>query len=180
VDGSLALTETETRLWGVHQRGDALYLRPSGWMQLGSVAQISIAVVFLALLYKLGAQRQLLVGVAGAFGVALVALVQGVGTVTAKPDGLTVWWIGRRRIPWDDVDAVRLASHSPWWGGGWPPFDVIDVTRRDGTAITLWPTRSGPAIDGRPSPASVQCGLLDRYRATLARPGADPEARSVP
>jgi hypothetical protein len=169
VDGARTLTDAETRLWGVHQRGDVLYLRPSGWMQLGAAAQIAISVAFLALLYKLGAQRQLLVGVAAAFGVALVALVQGLGTVIVGNDGLTVWWIGRRRIAWDDVASVQLVSHSPWWGGGWPPFDVVDVTLRDGETVTLWPTRSGPPVAGRPSPAAVQCGLLERYRATLAR-----------
>jgi hypothetical protein len=168
VDAALALTDAETRLWGVHQNADAVYLRPSGWMQLGAVAQIGISVAFLLLLHRLGAQRQLLVGVAAAFGVALVALIQGLGTVIVTPEGLTVWWLGRRRIRWDDVESVQLASHAPWWGGGWPAFDVIDVTRRDGKTITLWPTRSGPPIEGRPSPAAVQCGLLERYRATLA------------
>ena len=84
-----------------------------------------------------------------------------------KPDGLTLWWLGRRPIPWDDVESVRVVSHSPWWGGGWPPFDVVDVTERNGKTVTLWPTRSGPAIAGHASPAALQCGLLERYRATL-------------
>ncbi len=167
MDGSLALTDAEARQWGIRRRGGTLTLRPSAWMQLGAAAQIAISIAFLGLLHRLGAQRQLLVGVAAAFVVALAALFQGRGSVVARADGLTMWWFGRRRIPWDDVDSLRVESHSPWWGGGWPPFDVIDVSLRDGAAVTLWPTRSGPAqAGGRPSPATVQCGLPGRYRAT--------------
>ena len=167
MNGSIALTDAETRLWGIRRRGDALTLRPSAWMQLGAAAQITIAVAFLALLHRLGAQRQLLVGVAAAFAVVLMALFQGLGAVVVKPDGLTTWWFGRQQIPWDEVETFRVGAHSPWWGGGWPPFDVVEVSLRDGKTITLWPTRSGAATDGRESPATVQCGLLERYRATL-------------
>jgi hypothetical protein len=166
--GALVLTDAEQRLWGVRQRDDSLTLRTSGWMQLGACAQIAIAVAFLALLDRLGARRQLLVGVAAALTVIAMAVFQGLGTVVARPDGLTRWWFGRREIPWDRVQSFRVGSHSPWWGGGWPPFDVVDVTLHDGSTITLWPTRSGPApSEGRPSPAAVHCGLLERYRATL-------------
>jgi hypothetical protein len=61
-------------------------------------------------------------------------------------------------------------ERAPWWASGWPRFDVVVVDLRDGRTITLWPTRSG----GEPSefmasPANVQCGLLERYRETLAR-----------
>jgi hypothetical protein len=168
VDGALALTDAERKLFGVHQRDDTLVLRPSGWMQLGAAAQIAIALAFLALLDRLGARRQLLVGVAAACAVVVMALFQGLGTVVADRQGITMWWFGRRRIPWDQVGSLAVGSHAPWWGGGWPPFDVVDVTLRDGSRVTLWPTRSGPPpAEGRPSIAAVQCGLLERYRATL-------------
>ena len=87
----------------------------------------------------------------------------------ATRGGLTRWWFGRRLIFWDQIASFGVATHTPWWGGGWPPFDVVDATLRDGTTITLWPTRSVQSeVAGRPSIAAVQCGLLERYRATLA------------
>jgi hypothetical protein len=169
MDDALALTRAEDRLWGVRLAGDTLTLRPTGWQQLGALAQVGIAGAFLMLLYELGAQRQLLVGVAAAFLVVVTAVFQGTGTVVATPDGLTVWWFGRSRIPWDQVDFFKVDAHSPWWGGGWPPFDVVDATLRDGSTVTLWPTRSGPSeAADRPSPAMVQRDLLQRYRETFA------------
>ena len=170
MNGPLTLTDAEHRSWGVRLDGDVLTLRPTGWLQLGALAQVGIAGVFLMLLYRLGAQRQLLVGVAAAFGVVVMAAFQGMGTVVATPQGLTRWWFGRRRFFWDQIVSFEVRTHTPWWGGGWPPFDVVDATLRDGTTLTLWPTRSGQAqVAGRVSPAAVQCGLLERYRATLAR-----------
>src|SRR5262245_18974406 len=165
---TLALTDAERRCWGIRLDDDVLTLRPTGWMQLGALAQIGIAGAFLMLLYRLGAQRQLLVGVAAAFGVVAMAAFQGLGTVVATPQGLTRWWFGRRRVFWDRIATFEVRTHTPWWGGGWPPFEVVEATLPDGTTLTLWPTRSGPPVDGRPSAAAVQCGLLERYRATLA------------
>jgi len=153
MDGALALTSDEDRLWGIRLDGDLVTLRPTGWLQLGALAQVGIACAFLMLLYRLGAQRQLLVGVAAAFLVVAMAAFQGMGTVVATPQGLTRWWFGRRRVFWDQIES----------------FEVVDATLRDGTTLTLWPTRSAqPRVEGRPSPAAVQCGLLERYRATLA------------
>ena len=169
MDGALALTSDEDRLWGIRLDGDLVTLRPTGWLQLGALAQIGIACAFLMLLYRLGAQRQLLVGVAAAFLVVAMAAFQGMGTVVATPQGLTRWWFGRRRVFWDQIESFEVKTQTPWWGGGWPPFEVVDATLRDGTTLTLWPTRSAqPRVEGRPSPAAVQCGLLERYRATLA------------
>ena len=168
MDGTLALTADEDRLWGVRLDREVVTLRPTGWVQLGAAAQIGIAVAFLMLLYRLGAQRQLLVGVAAAFAVVAMALLQGMGTVVATPQGLTRWWFGRRRVYWDQIVSFEVRTQTPWWGGGWPPFDVVDANLRDGTTLTLWPTRSGqPQVAGRISAAAVQCGLLQRYRATL-------------
>jgi hypothetical protein len=168
MDGALALTPDEDRLWGIRLDGDVVTLRPTGWQQLGALAQVGIACAFLVLLYRLGAQRQLLVGVAAAFLVVVMAAFQGMGSVEAIPAGLTRWWFGRRRVFWDQIESFEVATHTPWWGGGWPPFDVVDANLRDGTTLTLWPTRSGQSqVAGRPSAAAVQCGLLERYRATL-------------
>ena len=80
MDDALALTSDEDRLWGIRLDGDMVTLRPTGWLQLGALAQVGIACAFLMLLYRLGAQRQLLVGVAAAFLVVAMAAFQGMGT----------------------------------------------------------------------------------------------------
>src|SRR5262245_20625222 len=135
MDDALALTRTEDDLWGIRLDDDVLTLRPTGWQQLGALAQVGIACEFLMLILRLVAQRRLLVGVAAAFLVVGMAVFQGAGTVVATPQGLTRWWFGRRRIAWDQVQSFTVGTHSPWWGGGWPPFDVVDVTLRDGSTV---------------------------------------------
>jgi len=158
-------------LWGVHYEGTTLRLRPTGWQQLGAVAQMAVAGAFFLLLSRLGAERQLLVGVAAAFVVGLWGLLQWAAAVVARPDRLTMWWLRRRSIPWKEIQAIAVVERAPWWAAGWPPFEVVAVTRRSGGTVTLWPTRSGVSTETTPSPAAVQCRLLERYHATVAPAG---------
>jgi len=163
------LADAERRLWGVRRDRDTVRLRPTGWVQLGAAAQIAVAGAFFLLLHKLGTERQLLVGVAATVVVGLWGLFQWLGTVFVSPAGLRVWWLGLRRIPWNDVEGFDVVSRSPAWASGWPPFQVVVVTRHGGRAVTLWPTRSAAVpVAGADSAAAVQCGLLERYRATLS------------
>ena len=161
-------TRADRRLWGVHRDGDTLRLRPTGWVQLGTGAQMAVAGAFFLLLHRLGAERQLLVGVAASVVVGLWGLFQWLGTVFVTPDGLRVWWLGLRRIPWDRVEGFEVVSRAPVWASGWPPFQVVVVAQRGGRAFTLWPTRSAAVpVAGADSAAAVQCGLLEGYRASL-------------
>jgi hypothetical protein len=162
-------TDARRSLFGVRRDGDTLRLRPTGWIQLGTGAQMAVAGAFFLLLHKLGAERQLLVGVAATVVVGLWGLFQWLGTVFVSPDGLRVWWLGFRRIPWDRIEGFDVVSRSPVWASGWPPFEVVVVSRHGGRAVTLWPTRSAAVpVAGAPSAAAAQCGLLERYRATLS------------
>ena len=150
---SPAPTDAGRTLFGVRRDGDTLRLRPTGWIQLGTGAQMAVAGAFFLLLHRLGAERQLLVGVAATVVVGLWGLFQWLGTVFVAPDGLRVWWLGIRRIPWDRIEG----------------FEVVVVSRRGGRAVTLWPTRSAAVpVAGAPSAAAAQCGLLEGYRATLS------------
>ena len=165
---TFALTDAERGLFGVHADRAGLRLRPTGWMQLGTGAQMAVAGAFLLLLHKLGSGRSLLVGVAAAFVVGVWGVLLYAGTVFARPDGLRVWWLGFRRIPWDRVVRFDVETRAPLWASGWPPFEVVTMTLRDGSAVTLWPARSADMpVAGATSAAAVQCGLLARYRATL-------------
>jgi hypothetical protein len=167
---AFALTDAERRLFGVQTQRDEVRLRPTGWLQLGSGAQMAVAGALFLLLVRLGRGRALLAGVAAAGAVGLWALLLWVGTVVASPDGLRVWWFGFRRIPWDQIEAFDVLARAPWWASGWPPFLVVSARMRDGRSVTLWPARSTEAaVAGAESAAAVQCGLLERYRATLAR-----------
>jgi len=164
-----ALTDAERRLWGIRRDGDTLRLRPTGWVQLGTGAQIAVAGAFFLLLNKLGAERRLLVGVAASVVVGLWGLFQWLGTVLVSPEGLRVWWLGVRRIPWEQVEGFAVVTRAPLWAAGWPPFEVVEVSIRGGPAVTLWPTRSAAVpVAGAASAAAAQCGLLERYRATLS------------
>jgi len=166
---SPAPTDAGRALFGVRRDGDTLRLRPTGWIQLGTGAQMAVAGAFFLLLHRLGAERQLLVGVAATVVVGVWGLFQWLGTVFVAPDGLCVWWLGIRRIPWDRIERFEVVSRSPVWASGWPPFEVVVVSRRGGRAVTLWPTRSAAVpVAGAPSAAAAQCGLLERYRATLS------------
>ena len=162
-------TDSVPTLFGVRRAGDTLRLRPTGWVQLGAGAQMTVAGALFLLLHKLGGERHLLLAVAATVVVGLWGLFQWLGTVFVAPDGLRVWWLGVRRIPWDRVEGFEVVSRSPVWASGWPPFEVIVVSQRDGRAVTLWPTRSAAVpVAGAPSAAAAQCGLLERYRATLS------------
>jgi hypothetical protein len=164
-----ALTDAERRLWGVRRDRDTLRLRPTGWVQLGAGAQMAVAGALFLLLHKLGAERRLLVGVAATVVVGLWGLFQWLGTVFVSPEGLRMWWLGIRRIPWERVEGFEVVSRAPAWASGWPPFEVVVVARRGGRPVTLWPTRSTAVpVAGAPSAAAAQCGLLERYRATLS------------
>jgi hypothetical protein len=164
-----ALTDAERRLWGIRRDGDTLRLRPTGWVQLGTGAQIAVAGAFFLLLNKLGAERRLLVGVAASVVVGLWGLFQWLGTVLVSPEGLRVWWLGVRRIPWEHIEGFAVVTRAPLWAAGWPPFEVVEVSIRGGPAVTLWPTRSAAVpVAGAASAAAAQCGLLERYRATLS------------
>jgi hypothetical protein len=103
-----------------------------------------------------------------AFVVGVWGLLLWAGTVFVSREGLRVWWFGVRRIPWDRVEGFAVSVRAPVWASGWPPFHVVSVRLRTGGSLTLWPTRSTavPAA-GDESAASAQCGLLERYRATL-------------
>jgi hypothetical protein len=165
----IALNGTERRLFGVYVDGDRLRCRPTGWIQLGAGAQMAVAAAFLLLLRKLGTGRSLLVGVAAALAIGAWGLLMWLGTVYASRDGLRIIWFGVRRIHWDQVDGFTVSSCAPIWAPGFPPFEVVCVRLRDGRSVTLWPTRSAAvAIGDAPSAAAAQCGLLERYRATLS------------
>ena len=164
-----ALTDAERRLWGIRRDGDTLRVRPTGWVQLGTGAQIAVAGAFFLLLNRLGAERRLLVGVAASVVVGLWGLFQWLGTVLVSPEGLRVWWLGVRRIPWEHIEGFAVVTRAPLWAAGWPPFEVVEVSIRGGPAVTLWPTRSAAVpVAGAASAAAAQCGLLERYRATLS------------
>ena len=165
---ALAVTDAERRLFGVHTERGELRLRPTGWSQLGSGAQMAVAGAFFVLLNKLGSGRQVLLGLAVAFVVGVWGLLLWAGTVFVTPEGLRVWWFGVHRIPWDEVESFGVSTRAPAWASGWPPFEVVGVRLRTGRSVTLWPTRSTavPAA-GAANAASAHCGLLERYRATL-------------
>jgi hypothetical protein len=111
-----------------------------------------------------------LVGLAAAFALGVWGALLWAGTVFVSPDGLRVWWFGVRRIPWERVDGFEVSTRTPIWASGYPPLQVVSVRLRDGRSLTLWPARSAAVpVAGAASAAAVQCGLVERYRATLQR-----------